>query len=162
MPYLRLGQPPRPEPKLRSAVECLFSGKTSGRLVGGNLSIIQSLIGTPFLPSFAGSILCLEDVGETPYRVDRILTHFLNIGILNGVKGFALGTFDKCSYKPPEANSLQTLRDVVIERLRPLKKPIVLGLPFGHVPHNATLPIGAMATLDARNGELIVEESAVC
>jgi muramoyltetrapeptide carboxypeptidase len=129
--------------------------------VGGNLSIINSLIGTPFLPSLAGSILCLEDVGETPFRIDRTLTHLLNVGLFNGVKGFALGTFDKCAYKPQDAESLQSLRDVVIDRLRPLKKPIVLCLPFGHIPHNATLPLGATATLDARRGELIIEEPGV-
>jgi muramoyltetrapeptide carboxypeptidase len=148
-------------PESRSVVDCLYAGKATGRLVGGNLSIINSLIGTPFLPSLAGSILCLEDVGETPFRIDRTLTHLLNVGLFNGVKGFALGTFDKCAYKPQDAESLQSLRDVVIDRLRPLKKPIVLGLPFGHIPHNATLPLGATATLDARRGELIIEEPGV-
>jgi len=144
-----------------STIDSLCPGRATGRLVGGNLSIINSLIGTSFLPSLSGAILCLEDVGETPYRIDRALTHFLNLGLLNGVAGFALGTFDKCSYKPQDAEALQSLRDVIIDRLRPLKKPVVLGLPFGHIPNNATIPLGAIATLDARQGALIIEEAGV-
>ncbi len=148
-------------PDAKKTVDGIGKGRTTGRLLGGNLSIILSLIGTPFLPSFDRSILCLEDVGEPPFRIDRALTQLLNLGLLQKVQGFALGIFDRCSYRPEEARHKQTLRDVILDRLRPLKKPIVMGLPFGHVPYNSTLPFGAHATLDATKGDLLFEEIGV-
>jgi muramoyltetrapeptide carboxypeptidase len=143
------------------SVEVINTGEATGPLVGGNLVTLVSLIGTPFMPSFDDSILCLEDVGETPFRIDRYLTQFLTLGLLDKVRGFALGTFERCSYRPEEAHLKQSLRDVIIDRLKPLGKPIVMGLPFGHARLNATLPIGVQATLSGNRGDLIIEESAV-
>jgi muramoyltetrapeptide carboxypeptidase len=145
----------------RSSIDVINSGDATGPLIGGNLVTLVSLIGTKFFPSFDDSILFLEDVGETPFRIDRYLTQFLSLGLLDRVRGFALGTFERCSYRPEEAHLKQSLRDVIIDRLRPLGKPIVLGLPFGHSQHNATLPIGVLATLSGSRGELIIEEPAV-
>jgi muramoyltetrapeptide carboxypeptidase len=121
----------------------------------------MSSIGTPFFPSFDDAIVFLEDIGETPFRVDRNLTHLLNIGALDRVRGFALGVFERCAYRPEEAALKQTLRDVVIDRLAPLSKPIVLGLPFGHTAYNSTIPAGVAATLDADQADLLIEELAV-
>jgi muramoyltetrapeptide carboxypeptidase len=112
-------------------------------------------------PSFDDAVVFLEDVGETPFRVDRNLTQLLNIGAFERVRGFALGVFERCSYRPEEVALKQTLRDVVIERLAPLGRPIVLGLPFGHTTYNATIPVGALATLDAGQADLLIEELAV-
>jgi muramoyltetrapeptide carboxypeptidase len=145
----------------KSQVESLHSGRVTAKLVGGNLSILLSVLGTKLFPSFDDSILFLEDVGESPYRIDRELTHLINIGAFDKVKGFALGLFHLCTYPPHMPSQKQSLRDVVIERLTPLGKPIVLGLPFGHTPINATLPVGGLATLDGDNGDLIIEEMAV-
>jgi muramoyltetrapeptide carboxypeptidase len=142
-------------------IESLTAGITTGRLVGGNLSLLVSLVGTRFFPALDDSILFLEDVAEAPYRIDRLLTQLLNIGVLQRVRGFALGLFERCEYRPGEAASKQTLRDVITERLVPLGKPIVLGLPFGHSPYNATLPVGATATLDANSADLIIDELGV-
>jgi muramoyltetrapeptide carboxypeptidase len=105
--------------------------------------------------------LFLEDVGETPFRIDRYLTQLLSLGLLQKVRGFALGTFERCSYRPEEAHLKQTLRDVIIDRLSPLGKPIVLGLPFGHGQRNATIPVGIKATLSGSHGDLIIDEPAV-
>lgn len=142
-------------------IESLSGGSATGRLVGGNLSILLSLVGTRFFPSFDDSIVFLEDVGQSPFRIDRDLTQLLNLGAFQRARGFALGLFERCEYRPAEAAHKQTLRDVLIDRLVPLGKPIVFGLPFGHVPHNATLPVGCMATLDGQKSDLIFEELPV-
>ncbi len=137
-------------------------GKVSGPLLGGNLSLLCTTIGTSFQPSFKGRILFFEDLDEAPYRFDRMLTYLLNCGLLQTVAGVAVGINKNCS--DPRATKKefrQTLHDVLRERLSPLKVPVVVGLPFGHVPWNATLPIGTRATLDAVKGDLVVTEPAV-
>jgi len=144
-------------------VRILRRGIAHGQLIGGNLALLCSLIGTPWQPAFRGRILFLEDVGEPPYRFDRMLTHLLNCGLLQQVAGIAIGLNSDC--EDPKAKRAkeyrQTLDDVLKERLLPLKIPIVTGLPFGHVPQNATLPVGVRATLDAQHGTLLLAEPAV-
>ena len=143
----------------KKTINVLRSGRASGSLIGGNLSMICSLLGTGFLPSFKGKILCLEEVSEAPYRIDRMLTQLHLSGILDQVSGIALGIFSECEYPPSNGPKKQTLQEVLKERLGSLKIPIVYGLPFGHIPNNATLPMGAKAVLDGKNGDLqIVEE----
>lgn len=142
-------------------VEALRRGRVTGQLVGGNLSLLSALIGTRFFPSLKGKILFLEEIGESPFRLDRQLTHLISIGALDGVAGFALGQFINCEFKPDDAKGKQTSRDVLIERLAGFKKPIVMGLPFGHGPINATIPLGAKATLDGTRGDLIIEAPSV-
>ncbi|HTL56656.1 MAG TPA: LD-carboxypeptidase [Candidatus Limnocylindrales bacterium] len=147
----------------RRTVEVLHRGVASGPLIGGNLSILCASLGTPYQPSFRGKILFFEDLQEVPYRFDRMLTQLLNAGLLQQLVGIAIGINKNCA--DPKAKRAkeyrQSLRDVLNERLLSLKIPIVSGLPFGHVPANATFPIGAMATLDAEGGDLIITESAV-
>jgi muramoyltetrapeptide carboxypeptidase len=126
-------------------------GRARGRLAGGNLSVLCSLVGTPWMPDLAGRIVILEEIGEAPYRIDRMLTQLLQAGCLDAAAGFAIGTHHNC-LDPLAARSgeyRQTVEEVFRERLKPLKVPIVMGLPFGHVPHNATLPHGIQAELDA-------------
>jgi muramoyltetrapeptide carboxypeptidase len=144
-------------------IEVLCRGTASGPLVGGNLSLLCALIGTPWQPSFRGKILFFEDIEEPPYRFDRMLTHVLHSGLLQQVCGVAVGLNRNCvDPKAKDAKEYrQTVEDVLRERLRPLKVPVVLGLPFGHVPDNATLPLGAQATLDAVKGDLRITEPAV-
>jgi muramoyltetrapeptide carboxypeptidase len=147
----------------KSDICVLRSGKASGQLIGGNLSVLCTTLATPYQPSFKNRILFLEDLDEVPYRFDRMLTHLLNAGLLQQVAGIAIGTNKDCF--DPKAKGCkeyrQTMEDVFEERLAPLKVPIVLNLPFGHVPMNATLPIGVRATLDGTKGDLVIEESAV-
>ncbi len=144
-------------------VSVLRGGVARGELIGGNLSLLCSLIGTPWLPSFRRKILFLEDVNEAPYRVDRKLTQLLNAGLLQQVAGVAVGLCADCKDTTAKKRGefRQTLEDVLRERLSPLKIPVVTGLPFGHVPTNATLPVGVRVTLDGRAGDLIVDTSAV-
>ena len=147
----------------RRTVSILRGGAATGELVGGNLSVLCTMIGTPYQPAFNGRILFFEDVDEAPYRFDRMLTHLLNAGLLQQVAGIAVGINRNC--KDPKAGKTkeycQTLDDVLKERLRLLKVPVVTGLPFGHAPDNATLPVGVRATLDAVNGDLVITDSAV-
>lgn len=144
-----------------STVRC---GVAEGRLIGGNLSVLCASIGTPFEPSFKGRILFIEDVNEQPYRLDRMLTQLLNGGRLRHVAGVAVGVNRDCEDDNKERmidEYRQSSADVMAERLQSLGVPVVMGLPFGHVDLNATIPVGAHARLDADNGDLIILESAV-
>lgn len=147
----------------RKTVTILRRGIASGPLVGGNLSLLCAALATPGQPPVKNSILFLEDVEEAPYRFDRMLTQLLNAGFLQQVAGIAIGVNADC--KDPRAKGAreyrQTLEDVLRERLLPLKVPLVMGLPFGHVSHNATLPLGVRATHDALRGDLVITEAAV-
>jgi muramoyltetrapeptide carboxypeptidase len=147
----------------RKTVTVLRRGIASGRLVGGNITLLCASLATPWQPSFKNRILFFEDVGEVPYRFDRMLTQLLNAGLLQQVAGIAIGINADCH--GPRAKRTreyrQTLEDVFRERLLPLKVPVVAGLPFGHVPLNATLPIGVRVTLDAFKGDLFIDEPAV-
>jgi muramoyltetrapeptide carboxypeptidase len=143
-------------------VKIMRRGRAIGPLVGGNLSLLCASLGTPFQPPFRKNILCLEDTGEAPYRIDRMLTQLLQAGLLQQVAGIAIGIHRNCQ-DPNAAGGeyRQTLEDVLRERLLPLKVPVVTGLPFGHVRCNATLPLGAQATLDADHGDLRITQAAV-
>jgi muramoyltetrapeptide carboxypeptidase len=144
-------------------ISVLRRGTASGPLIGGNISLLCATLGTSYQPSFKNSILFFEDLDEVPFRFDRMLTHLLNAGLLQEVAGIAIGINADC-YDPKAKGAReyrQTLEDVFRERLLPLKIPIVSGLPFGHIPLNATLPVGIRATLDANKGDLLITESAV-
>ncbi len=147
----------------KKTVEVFKRGRASGELLGGNISILCTTLGTPFQPSFKGKILFFEDLDEVPFRFDRMLTHLLNAGVLQQVAGIAIGINKNCV--DPKAKKCkeyrQNLDDVFKERLGPLGVPIVIGLPFGHVPCNVTLPIGVRVTLDANAGDLTIDEAAV-
>ncbi len=146
----------------KKSVSILRGGIVEGRLVGGNLSLICAAIGTPFVPSFKGKILFFEDISEKPYKLDRMLTQLLNAGILAQVVGVAVGVNKDCeSDAKPGGEYRQSGTDVVKERLSSLRVPIVTGLPFGHVDLNATIPVGVMARLDGKHGDLVITESAV-
>lgn len=141
----------------------LRSGSAEGPLVGGNLSLLCALLGTPWEPSLARSILFLEDVDEAPYRIDRLLTQLLQSGRLDSAAGIAVGVNRGCEDPRPASRNefRQTAEHVFRERLTPLGIPVVYGLPFGHVSHQATLPVGAWARLDGDAGDLIITEAAV-
>ena len=147
----------------RQGVRVISSGSARGRLIGGNLSILCSLLGTPWQPDFAGAILFLEDVAEPTYRIDRSLTHLGNAGVLSAAGGIVLGDFrySEDRRRNDENRGVQVLEEVLAERLSGLGKPVVAGFPFGHIKPKATLPFGCMATLDGERGDLIIEESAV-
>ena len=144
-------------------IQILRRGMAAGELVGGNLSLLCASLGTPFAPSFKGKIIFFEDVSERPYRFDRLLTQLLNAGIFSQVTGVAVGV-NEGSEEPnlkPGGEYHQSGADVLRERLSTLGVPVVTGLPFGHVDLNATIPCGARAVLDAKQGDLIITEAAV-
>jgi len=130
------------------AVPGRVRGLATGKLVGGNLSLIASLAGTPWALPTDGTILFLEDVSEARYRVDRLLTQLRHAGALAGVQGFLLGSFTE------DADATPVLR----EHLGALGVPLLAGWPAGHATPNRPLPLGARVTLDASAGTLTLDE----
>lgn len=131
-------------------------GVARGRLIGGNLSVFVTLLGTPWLPAPRGRILFLEDVGEKPYRLDRMMTHLRNTGYLDRVAGIVLGQFTNCEPTSPDSG---TAHEALARCLRGLKVPILAGIPVGHGRDTASLPFGTTVTLDAGGRDLILEEA---
>lgn len=156
-------------------------GDATGKLTGGNLSLVVASLGTPYEVQTRGAIVFLEEVDEKPYRVDRMLTHLLSAGKLKDAAGIAIGrnvpdkdfaaweeqvaTGAPRKVKPLPAKVPREFEplmdDVFYDRLRPLGIPVVTGLPFGHIDDYTTLPLGIRARLTTRTGDLVIEESAV-
>ncbi len=117
-----------------------------GVLWGGNLSVLVSLLGTPYFPQIDKGVLFLEDVGEHPYRIERMLTQLLHAGVLARQKAIVLGQFT--NFKLVRAHDKGFKLDTVVEWLRSqVKTPVLTGLPFGHVPTKVLLPVGAKVDL---------------
>ncbi len=127
-------------------------GQARGLLLPANLTVATHLLNTPHQPDFGGVILALEDVGEAPYRLDRMLTQWRLTGALEKIQGIALGRFSQCT-PPPHIPSF-TVEEVLRDRLGDLGIPIVADLPFGHDGCNAALPVGLPVTLDGDRGIL--------
>lgn len=134
-------------------------GDVTGRLLGGNLSLLVSLLGTPYMPDLRRAILFLEEIGEDPYRVDRMLTQIANAGIFSRVRGTALGRFTACVPKDPGVPSL-TLGEVFAGRAEPARRPFLGGFPIGHEKRMVTVPVGLRARLDSGRGEITLLEAA--
>lgn len=137
-------------------------GKARGKLVGGNLSIICSMIGTPYQIDLKDKIVMIEDIGEEPYRIDRMLTQLIGTGELQKAAGIAFGICRGCgkSNKSSTPNSF-TLRQVIEDRIKPLHIPAVYGLSFGHNKNNFTFPIGLSAELDTDKMTITLIENPV-
>lgn len=133
-------------------------GVATGRLVGGNLSLLAATIGTPYQVSAAGAILFLEEVAEPAYRLDRLLSQLLLAGVFKNVAGIAVGAI---SESPDASEAGHAPVEVLRDRLETLGKPVACGFPFGHIPESWTLPVGVEARLDASAGTLEVLEAAV-
>jgi muramoyltetrapeptide carboxypeptidase len=129
----------------------LVPGMATGPLIGGNLCLLVSSLGTPDSPDLTGAILLIEDVGEPPYKVDRMLTHLRRAGALAGVAGVAVGQFTDCA-----DGWAVGVAEVLAERLGDLGVPVLGGLPIGHGVGQLTVPIGVPATLDTAAGTLTV------
>jgi muramoyltetrapeptide carboxypeptidase len=123
-----------------TGTHALRGGQATGLLTGGNLALLTSLLATPYAPEPAtGRVAFLEDVGEAPYRVDRMLTQLRQAGWFDGVAGVVLGTWTGCG----------DLDAVFADRLGPLGVPILAGVPVGHGPRQLTIRLGAPVLLDA-------------
>jgi len=144
-------------------VSTIVNGKAKGRLVGGNLSIMVSLIGTEFDVDYSGKIIFIEEVGEEPYRVDRMLTQMIQSGKFENAAGVMMGIFRKCEVKKESDLTAKSfnLMEVLKDRLSTLKIPVVYGMSFGHVKDKFTIPFGAFAELDADAQTFTLLEKAV-
>lgn len=145
---------------LLDGLEALMPGRVTGRLIGGNLEVFSRLLGTPHLPDLSGAVLLIEDVGERPYRIDRLLTHLDLAGVFGAVAGVVVGDFSAC-LEPGGAPEVPTAAEVIEERLGRLAVPVALGAPVGHGARNVALPHGALVELDTLRGTLTALEGAV-
>ncbi len=138
----------------------LAPGVAEGTLVGGNLTLVSSMCGTPYDIDMRDKIVFLEDVGEAPYRIDRMLTQLLlDPEKLPAAKGIVLGLFTDC--ETDDEDKSFSLAHVLYDRLASLGIPVLYGLMFGHIKRNATIPFGTQARLDAGGKALSLLESAV-
>lgn len=154
---LRLLQTPEPLGAVpASAAETLVPGVVDGPLCGGCLSLLAAAVGTRYQVDVRGKLLLLEDIGETPPRIERYLVQLQEAGILAQAAGFIVGAVTDAD----ETDALP-MRQLWEDMLAPFGKPTVLGFPFGHVPNNFALPLGVRARLDADAGSLMLLEAAV-
>ena len=137
----------------------LYRGISDGRLLGGNLSMIASLIGTPYMPDLRRALLFMEEVGEEPYRIDRMLTQLANAGALRRVNGLIAGRFTDCKAENPARS--RTTDAVLGEFASLLRVPFLADLPFGHETRKLTIPVGVRARLNVRTGSIALLESPV-
>ncbi len=131
------------------------NGVGVGPLVVANLTVSSHLLGSRHIPDLKGAILVFEDIGESPYRIDRMLTHWRLAGFLKEIAGIGFGNFQDCD-APTELPTEKTfqLTEVLKERVSDLDIPVVGCLPVGHCCGNAALPLGRLATLDGKKGRL--------
>lgn len=136
------------------------AGKATGRLLGGNLTVLTSLLGTPYLPAFDGAILFLEDVDEAEYRIDRMLTQLALAGILGRVAGIVFGQCTECQASGPSYGGF-TVSQLLRQHLLPLGVPAFEGALIGHIDDQFSIPVGAQAEIDADAGTIRMLEPAV-
>jgi muramoyltetrapeptide carboxypeptidase len=140
-------------------VQTIFPGETSGVLLGGCLSIVSTILGTPYVPSWKDAILFVEDVNEEIYRIDRMLTHLKLAGVLDQARGFIFGRCTDCG--PGQGYGALTLEQVLDDHIKPLGIPAWYGSMIGHIPMKFTIPVGVPARIDAVEGTIALLEPAV-
>ena len=134
-------------------------GKAKGILIGGNLSVLTSIIGSDYLSSFDNKILFLEDAEEEPYSIDRMLTQLKLGGFLKNITGIIFGKCAKCVAEEPD--KAFTYEQMIEQNIKPLGIPAFYNASFGHVENKSTLPIGIMAEMDSEKGTIKLLEAAV-
>lgn len=137
----------------------IHPGKARGELIGGNLTVIASLMGTMYLPDWKGKILFLEEVKEEPYSIDRLLTQLKLCGVLDAISGFVFGRCAKCLAEEPQ--KAFTFQEVLSQHLKPLGIPAFYGAMIGHIENKLTVPLGIQAEIDADRGSIQLLEAAV-
>jgi muramoyltetrapeptide carboxypeptidase len=152
----RLLESPEPPPPLQGSATYV-PGSAEGPLLGGNLSVLTRLLGTPFLPPLDGAVLLLEDVGERPYRLDRMWTHLKLAGVFSRIRGLVLGDFTLCEEKDADYSSADVLRSLAQET----GLPCAAGFPIGHAIPNFPVALGTHVRLDASAARLTFLEGAV-
>jgi len=137
----------------------VHGGVATGRLIGGNLSLVSALVGTPYAADFKEAILYLEEVNEEPYRIDRMLSQLQLSQGLRRAAGVMIGVNENC--EAAEGDSALSLDDTLDQHLQPLTRPAVTGYSFGHIRNQFTIPVGIRARLDADAHTLTLLEPAV-
>lgn len=138
----------------------LRKGSASGQIIGGNLALFVSLMGTQYFPDVRKKILLLEDTGEAPYRLDRLINQLRIANVFEKVKGVILGAFTDCKESDPDKKTL-TLGEVIEDYFTKVKKPAVYNFQHGHIKDNITVPFGIKARLNATKGFFELIEGAV-
>lgn len=138
----------------------LNSGSTSGKLIGGNLSVITGLIGTDYFPELKDKILFIEETGELPYKIDRMFNQFRLSNMFKGLKGVIIGSFIDCQEPDPNKRTL-TLGEVISDYFSKMKLPVVYNLRHGHLKDNITIPVGANIKLNASRNFVEITEPTV-
>lgn len=139
----------------------LNKGRGAGRIIGGNLSLLTSLMGTEYFPKMKDAILLLEDIGEAPYRVDRMLNQLRLAKFFKQINGVILGHFVDCVENDPSKASF-TLNEVITQYFpSQLKLPVLYNVKHGHIKDNITIPYGVKCTLNASLGFIEITENAV-
>ena len=144
----------------QNRIRTITPGTARGTLIGGNLTVLTAIMGSPYLPSFQGAILFLEDVGEDIYRVDRMLTTLKLAGVLNQIRGFVFGTCSECGPGDGGFGAL-TFEELWADHIAPLKIPAWAGAMIGHGMPQWTVPVGATVEIDATAGSIRMTEPAV-
>lgn len=140
-----------------TGTDTYVAGSAEGRLVGGNLSMLSRVVGTPFMPVLEDTVLLLEDQGERPYRIDRMWTHLALAGVFARVRGIVLGSFTQCEEPDASFSSADLLRELAAAT----GLPCAAGFPIGHGELNEPVPLGVRVHLDAANCRLSFLEPAV-
>lgn len=140
-------------------IRTVHGGVATGRLIGGNLSLVSALAGTPYAADFSDAILYLEEVNEEPYRVDRMMTQLQLSQGFGRAAAVMLGIFENC--EGADSESALSLDETVDQHLLPLSRPAVAGYSFGHIRHQFTLPVGVLARLDTEQQTLTLLEAGV-
>jgi len=143
----------------KNRTRAITPGKARGKLLGGNLTVFTTILGSPYVPDFRDAILFVEDVEEAPYRIDRMFTQLKLAGILDQLKGVVWGTCDKCA--PGEGFGSLTIPDVLNDHVKALGIPAFTGSMIGHVERQFTLPLGVQVEIDADAGTITMLEPAV-
>lgn len=138
----------------------LTKGRGEGTLVGGNLALLTSIMGTTYQPDFTNTILLLEDIGEEPYRIDRMFYQLKHANVFKKVKGIVLGRFVDC-YLKDKSNPSLTLNDVISDYFEDLKIPVLYNVKHGHIKQNITIPWGLKTKVNASRCFIEITESAV-
>ncbi|WP_439481907.1 S66 peptidase family protein [Cyclobacterium plantarum] len=136
----------------KNRIRTIHPGKAEGDLVGGNLTVLTALAGSPYLPDFKNKILFLEDIGEEPYRIDRMMSTLMLMGVFREIRGFIFGQCTDCD--PSGGYGNLTLDQILDDYLLPHKIPAFRGAMIGHVPKQFLLPFGARMSMDANLGIL--------
>ncbi len=144
-----------------SPISLLKSGKqVSGPIIGGCLSILSCLSGTPFQPDTNDAILFVEEIREAPYRIDRLLTHLKNAYWFEHAAALLCGDFINCTQRTEDSEPTLSINELINDIFRSDSFPILTNLPIGHGKHNFTIPIGCRFTIS--NSTIIQEEDGVC